>query len=143
MIVSVDTESIGRVEVSVDDRGAGPAYLLLHGGAGPRSVADFADRLADSRSARVFVPTHPGFGGTERPATLRTVRDLAAVYVALLDRLELTDVTVVGNSVGGWIAAEMAVSGSPRIERMVIVDGVGIEVPGHPVVDFFALTFPQ
>jgi pimeloyl-ACP methyl ester carboxylesterase len=50
---------------------------------------------------------------------------------------------VIGNSIGGWIAAEMALLGSDRISRTIIVDGVAIEVPGHPVADFFNLTFPQ
>jgi pimeloyl-ACP methyl ester carboxylesterase len=52
-------------------------------------------------------------------------------------------VTVAGNSIGGWIAAEMALARSPRISSIVIIDAVGIEVPGHPVADFFSLTFPQ
>lgn len=55
----------------------------------------------------------------------------------------MTDVTVVGNSVGGWVAAEMAVLGSPRVSSYVLVDAVGIDVPGYPVVDFLALTFPE
>ncbi len=91
----------------------------------------------------MLVPTHPGFGGTPRPESLHTVRGIAAVYVALLDELDLRDVTVIGNSIGGWIAAEMALLGSERVSGMIIVDGVGIEVPGHPVADFFNLTFPQ
>ncbi len=91
----------------------------------------------------MLVPTHPGFGGTPRPESLHTVRGIAAVYVALLDELDLRDVSVIGNSIGGWIAAEMALLGSERIGSMIIVDGVGIEVPGHPIADFFNLTFPQ
>ena len=51
--------------------------------------------------------------------------------------------TVVGNSIGGWIAAEMALLDTTRISSVTLVDAVGIEVPGHPVVDFFALTFPE
>jgi pimeloyl-ACP methyl ester carboxylesterase len=70
-------------------------------------------------------------------------RALAALYLALFDRLDLNDVTVVGNSIGGWIAAEMAVLGSPRISGLVLVDAVGIEVPGHPVADSFSLTVDQ
>jgi pimeloyl-ACP methyl ester carboxylesterase len=65
------------------------------------------------------------------------------MYVALLDDLDLHGVTVVGNSIGGWVAAEMAVLGSPRISSVVVVDAVGIEVPGHPVADFFTLSFAE
>ena len=88
----------------------------------------------------MLTPVHPGFNGTPRPGALASIAGLAATYVALLDALDLQDVTVVGNSVGGWIAAEMALLPSPRISSYVLIDAVGIEVPGHPVADFFALT---
>src|ERR1022692_4154365 len=139
---SLTTDGVGPVEVTVSDRGAGHAFLLLHGGGGPQSVAGFADLLA-SRGARVIVPTHPGFGATPRPDTLDSIADLARVYAALLDEQELADVTVIGNSIGGWIAAEVALLGSPRIVILVLVDAAGIEVSGHPIVDFFALTLDQ
>jgi pimeloyl-ACP methyl ester carboxylesterase/mannose-6-phosphate isomerase-like protein (cupin superfamily) len=140
---TVIADGIGAADVSYTDRGAGPVYLLLHGGAGPQSVTGFADLLADTGPARVIVPVHPGFGGTPRPGGLTTIAGLARVYAALLDDLGLDDVTVVGNSIGGWIAAEMAVAGSARIGALVLVDAVGIEVPGHPVADFFSLTLDQ
>lgn len=71
------------------------------------------------------------------------MRGLAALYVALLEQLDLSDVIVVGNSIGGWIAAEMALLTSPRLSGAVIIDAAGIEVPGHPVADFFSLTMDQ
>jgi len=119
-------------------------FLLLHGGAGPLSVADFAALLSESApAARVLAPAHPGFDGTPRPPEMTTVRQLAAHYAARLDELGLDDVCVIGNSIGGWIAAELGLLHSPRVSRLVIVNAVGIEVPGHPVADFFALTFEQ
>lgn len=130
-------------ELTYTDQGAGHPFLLLHGGAGPRSVAAFAAGLAAERPARVITPTHPGFDGTPRPEGLRDVRGLAARYRELLDELGLSGVTVVGNSIGGWIAAELALLRSPRVGGVVLVDAVGIEVPGHPVADFFGLTLPQ
>ena len=62
------------------------------------------------------------------------------MYIALLAELGLRDVTVIGNSIGGWIAAEMALLETNRISSFVLVDAVGIEVPGHPIADFFSLT---
>ncbi|GAA2638016.1 alpha/beta fold hydrolase [Paractinoplanes durhamensis] len=123
------------------ERGNGRPFLLLHGGAGPASVTAFADLLAASHPARAITPTHPGFDGT--PLDKPTVRELAALYADLLDELDLDDVTVVGNSIGGWITAELALLHPRRVSAVVIVDAVGIEVPGHPVADFFNLTFPQ
>jgi pimeloyl-ACP methyl ester carboxylesterase len=131
---------IGAVEVTVTERGQGRPVLVLHGGGGPLTVTPWADRLAATEAAHVLTPTHPGFAATPRPAALDSIAGLAATYVALLDALDLTDVTVVGNSIGGWIAAEMALLRSPRVTGYVLVDAVGIEVPGHPVPDFFSLT---
>jgi pimeloyl-ACP methyl ester carboxylesterase len=141
---------IGPVELSLTDTsadasadanaGKGRPVLVLHGGGGPQTVAAWASLLAERHPTRVLVPTHPGFDGTPRPTGLRSIRDLAATYAELIATLDLDDVTVVGNSIGGWIAAEMAASPAPRVGRYVLVDAVGIDVPGHPVVDIFGLT---
>jgi pimeloyl-ACP methyl ester carboxylesterase len=79
-----------------------------------------------------------GFGGTPRPEALTTVPALAQLSVSLIDALDLDDVTVIDSSVGGWVASEVALLGSPRVSGLVLVDAVGIEVDGHPVADFFA-----
>jgi pimeloyl-ACP methyl ester carboxylesterase len=126
--------------VTYSEQGEGRPFLLLHGGGGPLTVTAFAHMLAAERPARVITPTHPGFAGTPRPESLTTVRDLAALYASLLSDLDLHDVTVVGNSIGGWIASEMALLDPSRIGGLVLVDAVGIRVEGHPVVDFFSLT---
>ncbi|SRR6266571_3648014 len=137
---NVRTDGYGTIPVALSERGEGRPFLLLHGGGGPLTVAGFADLLAAERPARVITPTHPGFAGTPRPDALTSISGLAAVYAALLAELGITGVTVVGNSIGGWIAAEIALLDTTRISRLVLIDAVGIEVPGHPVVDFFSLT---
>ena len=134
---------IGPVELTVEDRGEGQLFLVLHGGAGPQSVASFSQLLAEKGRNRVLTPTHPGFGGTPRPDELNSVAGLAALYGVLLDDLGLEDVTVIGNSVGGWIAAEMALSGSPRISSAVLLDAVGIGVEEHPVADVSGRSVPE
>ena len=134
------------VPVTVTERGTGRPVLLLHGGAGPFSVAGFAELLA-AEPARVLTPVHPGFDGTARPAELTTMRSLAAVYSQLLRDLDLTDVCVIGNSIGGWIAAEIALAESnapdPRVSSVVLVDAVGLEVDGAPMPDYFSLSMDQ
>jgi pimeloyl-ACP methyl ester carboxylesterase len=139
---TVQAAGLGPVRVDVIEYGAGRPYLLLHGGAGPQSVAGFAEMLA-ATGARVIVPVHPGFGGTARPEYLHSVRGLALTYIHLLDELDVTGVTVIGNSVGGWIAAEMAIHASPRISSVVLVDAGGLEIEDHPAADFFSLTPDQ
>jgi pimeloyl-ACP methyl ester carboxylesterase len=139
----VSLDGTGPVDVTVSEYGDGRPFLLLHGGGGPDTVTRFGETLAAAEHVRVLVPIHPGFGGTARPEALHSVRDLAALYVALLDQLGLRDVTVIGNSIGGWIAAEIAILNSPRVSRAILIDAAGLEVPGHPVADFFSLTMDQ
>jgi pimeloyl-ACP methyl ester carboxylesterase len=132
-------EEIGAVELSYSERGSGHPVMVLHGGAGPLSVVPWAELLARTRSARVVTPTHPGFSGTPRPDGLSSIGGLARVYSAFLDALSLRGVTIVGNSFGGGIAAEVALLSGGQLSGLVIVDGTGIEVPGHPVADAFSL----
>jgi len=148
---ALEVTGIGRVPVTVDERGAGRPVLLLHGGAGPQSMTGFAKLLAARGGLRVLVPTHPGFAGTERPAGLADLRALAATYAVLVEELDLDGMSVVGNSIGGWLAAELAALASAeptgraraRWRDLTIVDAVGLAVPGHLPVDFFALTLDQ
>jgi pimeloyl-ACP methyl ester carboxylesterase len=104
----------------------GQGVLLLHGGAGPRTMAGLATILSEHVYA--LVPTHPGFDGTDRPETTDSVADLAVAYLDLLDALDLTGVMVVGNSLGGWIASEMALRDTRgRIGCLVLLNATGIE----------------
>ena len=129
----------GDVELKLDGQGSGKPILMLHGGGGPVTIAGLAAHLA--QGAHVLTPTHPGWNGTARPDWLSGVDDLAMLYLRLLKERGLRDVTVVGSSMGGWTALEMAVRDTAGlIGRLTIVDGVGVEVPGEKIVDFFALT---
>ncbi len=130
-------------ELTIEEFGQGLPFLVLHGGAGPASVLPFASRLAQQHPARVIVPTHPGFNGTPRPDDVSDVAALARLYADLLESVDVQGVTVVGSSIGGWIAAEMALLASPRVSKVVILNAVGIDVPGHPIADFFSLTFDE
>jgi pimeloyl-ACP methyl ester carboxylesterase len=141
--IQLTVSGLGATALTVDDQGEGTPYLLLHGGAGPQSVAGLGALLRANGQARVITPVHPGFGGTPRPGWLTSVPSLAKVYSAMLDQLDLRDVTVIGNSVGGWIGAELGLVSTDRISGLVVVDGVGIEVEGHPVADAFALNLDQ
>ena len=109
--------------LTVREAGAGSPVLVLHGGAGPATVTPVVDHLADRH--HVLAPTHPGWNGTPRPERLRTVGDLAEAYLDLLASLP-GDVTVIGSSFGGWIAAEMAVRDRKgRIGRLALVGAIG------------------
>ena len=133
----------GELALVVDEQGAGTPFLLLHGGAGPASMQPFAALLAERYDARVLAPIHPGFGSTSRPDALDDVRGLAQLYAAYLTELSLQHVVVIGNSVGGWIAVELALLAPERLSRMVLVDAVGVEATGHPVADLSGLSVPE
>lgn len=138
------TETLPSVllDLTMTDAGSGPAILLLHGGAGPMSVAGFADVLA-AGGRRVITPVHPGFAGTPFRTGTTDIPGLAALYAGVLDELDLARVTVVGSSLGGWVAAELALLAPKRIAALVLIDAIGIDVPGHPVADVFDLTPDQ
>jgi len=112
--------------------------LVLHGGGGPQSVSSFAEAL--STRAHVLTPIHPGFAGEPRPQWFNSIDDLALTYLELLERLDLRDVMVVGLSIGGWIASELAVRDTTHLGSIVLVDAVGIQVDGHDIADVFPLT---
>lgn len=123
------------LELSFSDHGTGRPYLLLHGGAGPQSMNGLAEAM--QKNYRSIVPIHPGFAGKPRPDEFGRISDLALAYLALLERLDLQDVVIVGNSVGGWIAAEMALRHSPRVAGVVLVNACGIDTgsPTRHIVD--------
>jgi len=118
----------GGLDLTVQEFGEnteGTAVLLLHGGAGPRTMTGIA--AAMSEHVYVIAPTHPGFDGTPRPEWADSVADLATAYLDLLDVLDLSTVMVIGNSVGGWIASEMALRDNHhRLGAVVLVNAVGI-----------------
>jgi len=140
---SISLAADKQVDLTVTEYGSGSPILLLHGGAGPQSMTGFAQRLATEDRAHVYVPNHPGFGGTTRPDWLTSIGALAQTYVALIEQLDLHDVTVIGNSIGGWIAAEIALCASDRISSFIIMDAVGIAVEGQSVADIFQLTMDE
>jgi pimeloyl-ACP methyl ester carboxylesterase/quercetin dioxygenase-like cupin family protein len=143
---NLTVHGIGPVPVTYTESGAGQPVLLLHGGAGPFSVTGFAT-LMSTAGYRVIVPVHPGFDGTPRPHELTTIAGLAAVYASLLRALDLTNACVIGNSIGGWVAAELALEESAaadcRVSSLVLVDAAGLRIDGAPVPDFFSLTLDR
>jgi len=132
---------VNGTRIDMIERGSGRPLLFLHAENGIEPALPAIGELANG--ARVIAPTHPGFGRSELPKGMRTVDDLSYFYLDLLDQLDLRDVTVVGVSLGGWIAAEIAVKSSARFGRLVMANAVGIKVGDREtrdIVDVFALT---
>src|SRR6476660_6360799 len=118
--------TVNGIPIEYVERGRGRPLLFLHPGIGLDPDTPFLDRLAER--ARVIAPLHPGFGGSAIPKNFDTVDDLAYFYLDLMDQLDLRDAALVGVSLGGWIAAEIAVKSTARISRLVLANAVGIKV---------------
>jgi pimeloyl-ACP methyl ester carboxylesterase len=121
--------------------GAGRPLLVLHGGNGAGRWLPFMAELAARHD--VIVPEHPGYGSSDTPAWLDNIQDLARFYLDFLDQLGLDHVDLVGFSLGGWIAAELAVRDTRRLNSLTLVSAAGIHVPGVPQVDTFLVNDEQ
>jgi len=119
----------------------GEPLVFLHGAGGVEHWLPFFDRLAASH--RVFVPEHPGFGGSDDPPFIRDVADVAMYYLDFLDDLVDTiggRVHLVGQSLGGWIAAELATRNASHLRSLTLLAPAGVRVKGVPCGDNFIWT---
>ena len=119
--------------------GRGRPLLVLHPEFGANMWAPYHDALAAHFT--VLAPDHLGFGQSDRPEWLETIDDLVFHYLDLLDTLHVERLSIVGTSLGGWIATACAVAHPERIERLVLAAPAGIKVDGVPRYDFFANSF--
>ena len=127
--------------MKISETGNGRNILVLHGGGGPATMAGLSAHLAER--AHVIAPTHPGWDGVPRPDLIGTIASLAEAYVREFDARDWKDVVVVGSSIGGWLGAEIALRDKVRrVAALAIVNGVGVNVPGHPITNITGFT-PQ
>jgi pimeloyl-ACP methyl ester carboxylesterase len=131
---------VAGMEIDVFEAGDGPPLLFLHGANGFTPDHPYVAPLTARH--RLIAPSHPGFGSSALPDWIDAVDDIAYVHLELLDQLGLDRVDVIGCSLGGWIAAEMATKSPARFRRMVLVGPVGVKtgpVDRLDVPDVFAL----
>ncbi len=132
--------SVAGIDLELTETGTGAPLLMLHG-AGGFDLRQPVNALL-ARQRRLICPSHPGFGKSALPDWLDSVDDIAHIYLELMDRLNLRAVDLIGCSVGGWIAAEMATKSPERFTKLVFVGPVGVKT-GRPdrldVPDVFAL----
>jgi pimeloyl-ACP methyl ester carboxylesterase len=111
--------------------------VFLHGAGGHTGWMAFLEEL--STRFAVFAPEHPGFGQSDDPPWLDEVADLAYFHLDLVKVLGLERVHLIGTSLGGWIAAEMAVRNTARLASLTLVGAVGITAGGSPIDDIFRM----
>ncbi len=125
---SRETFKLQDARIEVERRGKGAPLLLLQSEEAYESDLALADELA--KKHEVIIPWAPGYGKSTLPDSVTGIDDISYLYLDLLDRLDLTGVAVMGFSVGGWIAAEIATKNCTRLDRLVLVDTVGAKFGG-------------
>lgn len=128
---------VDGVQTAYRRKGDGPPLLYLHGAGVTRAWLPFYERL--SASFDVIVPEHPGFGDTPLPDWLRSVDDLVLHYDALLRALDVESAHIVGHSLGGWVAASLAITYPQRFATLALVCPMGLRVPEAPMRDPFRM----
>jgi pimeloyl-ACP methyl ester carboxylesterase len=126
---------IRDVTVKLHRAGHGPTVLFLHGAGGVPQWLPFFDTLAERYE--LLVPEHPGFGGSDDPPRIRSVSDLALFYLDLIEEADLNNIHLIGNSLGGWLAAEILIRDRSRFRSLVQLAPAGIRVKGVPCGDNF------
>lgn len=130
------TETVRDCTVSLLRGGDGPPLLFLHGAGGGGIELPFLSQLAER--FEVIAPEHPGFGESDEPEWVDNIHDIGYFYLDFLKQLNLDGIHVVGVSLGGWIAMEMAVRSTRHLKAMTLVCPAGIHVPGLATGDPFA-----
>jgi pimeloyl-ACP methyl ester carboxylesterase len=135
---------VAGIALEILELGDGRPLVFLHGGH-PSGRLDPQARIVEALAGRfrIVAPTHPGLGTAAAPPQLTTVDDLAYLYLDLFAALNLRDAVLIGASLGGWIAAEIAVKTTEHLSHLVLLDSVGIKVgerEARDIADIYAIT---
>lgn len=134
-------EQVANCSISLRRAGVGEPLLFLHGASGASQWLPFMEEL--SKHFELFVPEHPGFGRSATPPWLDHVADLAYFYLDFIETLGLKKVHLMGLSLGGWIASELAVRNQTSLATLTLIGAAGLHVPGVHNGDIFMWPPPQ
>jgi pimeloyl-ACP methyl ester carboxylesterase len=127
---------INGVKTVVYAAGNGAPLVYLHG-AGTFPGFSFAQRWM--KRFQVFIPYHPGFGESGDDPRIDSIQDYVLHYLDLFDALKIGRLNLVGSSLGGWLAAELAIIQQHRLNRLVLIAPGGLVVKDPPAVDLFTV----
>lgn len=132
---------VGGIPLRMVRGGEGSCVLFLHGAAGLQGWLPFFGALSSSHE--VVATEHPGFGLSHGQAWADSIAKLADFYVSFLARGELGKVHLIGSSLGGWLASEIAIRDQSMLESMVLLAPAGMRSAEIPVPDMLSWSYPE
>ena len=143
--LSIDwTEEIVRAagtNIQLIKGGSGEPLLILHDEIAHSGPLRFHQALAQNHT--VYIPSHPGFGKSDRLDWIMNMRDLAGWYLMALDEIGLGPVNTIGLSLGGWLAAEMATMCPQQFKKLALVAPMGVKPPQGDIYDMFLVVVKE
>ena len=134
--MELKTVATPHVPVRYLEGGSGPPLVFLHGAGGVTAEDPFLNALAEH--FHVHAPFLPGYGDSEECGELRDMLDITLHYWDVVDALGLKDPVLVGQSMGGMIAAEMAAIAPREVSRLALICPAGLWLDDHPIADIFS-----
>jgi pimeloyl-ACP methyl ester carboxylesterase len=132
---AIDTKR--GIRCRVLEGGSGAPLVFFHGAGGLLRDNPFLDSLAQRHS--VFVPEWPGYGESTGDELLEDMLDFTLHGWDVVDALGLSRPNIIGHSMGGMIAAEMACLAPRAVGKLVLVAPAGLWMDAHPIPDIFAM----
>jgi pimeloyl-ACP methyl ester carboxylesterase len=131
-----ERHDVNGIETAVLSAGEGEPLVYLHGAG---TAFGFDHLLPLGERFRLVVPYHPGFGLSADDPAIDSLHDYVLHYLDLFERLGIERLSLVGESMGGNVAAWFAIEQSARVRRLVLQSPFGLKVTGHPSVDVFSI----
>jgi pimeloyl-ACP methyl ester carboxylesterase len=127
---------VNGIDTAVFTAGEGEPLVFLHGAG---TAPGFDSLLPLAGRFRLVLPHYPGFGASGDDPSITRIEDYLLHYLDLFDQLEIDELSLVGHSMGGWLAAWFGILQPRRVRRLVLAAPFGLRIPEHPTVDFFSL----
>jgi pimeloyl-ACP methyl ester carboxylesterase len=129
--------NLGGLNVAYLKGGRGAPLVYLHGLSASNRWE--SHHLALAITNLVYAVQLPGWAEGSIPAVIESAHDYARFIIALLNALGLDRVDLVGHSFGGWIALYLAAEYPSRVNRLVLADAMGLDMPEAPAADLAAM----
>jgi len=143
-VIDVRKVPTKRAEIHVLEGGSGPDLVFLHSAGGLNPDDPFLTKLAERYHVRA--PLLPGYGDSPESGEIRDMLDVTLLTFEVLAALGLSKPLLVGHSIGGMIAAEMAAVCPNEVERLCLIAPAGLWLDAHPAPDIFSMLpkeFPE